>query len=306
MSLNTHLLSARTTAVNGLMSAGYLLAALFVWKAHSPGMRLGALAVILLSAGFAWLATARRYHLIADTPTSRIASAAQGHVELQGQCEVHAGSQPIGFRSGPPSVWYRYVVRRTHDGKSEVVSSGTSDETFVLADDSGQCIVDPERAEVSGSHRRSWQDGMYSITVHYWQPGDPLYALGELTTIGGADLKLDKRADIAAVMADWKRNPAALKARFDKNDDGEVDVTEWDLARETAAREVGENHRELRLRPAMHLLAAPHDGRPLLLSNRGHESIARRYRWWSWFHVAAFAVAIVVGIMMLRMVAGSG
>jgi hypothetical protein len=45
---------------------------------------------------------------------------------------------------------------------------------------------------------------------------------------------------------------------------------------------------------APHLLRAPADGRPYLLSNRAPLALARGYRSWAWLHVIVLIVAVLV------------
>jgi hypothetical protein len=166
--------------LNRLISAGHLLLFPVVYLAPQLSHKVIALALAGLGSLVAWLAAFRRYHLIAYTPTSRIASAAQGYVELEGRCEPHPGSAPLGFLSGPPCVCYRYVTHRLSGCEWQFIDRGQSSETFLLLDESGTCVIDPEQAEVLTTHRRKWVSGHYKQQVEYLAPGDMIYALGEL------------------------------------------------------------------------------------------------------------------------------
>jgi len=290
---------SRTDLIQAILSATYLAAAAMLFYGPSTLVRGAGLLIIILGAAVGWLAASRRYHLIVDTPTSRIASAAQGYVELQGYCQLHPGSLPLGFRSGPPCVWYRYSVRRVGESGSKLLDRGQSEETFLLDDGSGQCIVDPNRIEVTTTLHRSWQEGDYHVSLEYLRPGEPVYALGYLTTTGGTHLDLDKRVDTSALLAVWKRDADTLHARFDANGDGDIDLHEWQRARTAAEQEVAARHLELRLGPMIHVLGAPPDGRPFLLSNRAPEQLARRFRYWSWFHATVLGVALSYGLLAI-------
>ena len=90
----------------------------------------------------AWIANYRRYRYIADTPTSRVASAAQGYVELLGRSAQLPDAALVTVFTGLPCVWYRYQVeaqglRRQMVGQDH----GESDDPFLLIDDTGQCVV---------------------------------------------------------------------------------------------------------------------------------------------------------------------
>lgn len=159
-------------------------------------------------------------------------------------------------------------------------------------------MVDPDGAEVVNAHRKTWSDGDYRHMAKYLLPGDTLYALGELATLGGARTTLDKRSDLSALLREWKRHPSQLLARFDADQNGLIDLAEWEAIREAAGQEVDNQHRELRLSPDIHVLRAPPDGRPLLLSNQDPDWLARRYRRWSWFHLAVFLATAVCGLAL--------
>jgi hypothetical protein len=165
----------RLDVLHRLMSAGHFLLFGVAYAVKQPRYRTGALALVSVCSLIAWLAALRRYRLVADTPTSLIASAAQGYVELVGRCELHPGSPALGYLSGPPCVWYRCAVsRRTSEGWSST-SRERSTDTFLLRDASGTCIVDPDHAEVTGARERSWTQGEYRYDLDYLAPGDPLY-----------------------------------------------------------------------------------------------------------------------------------
>ncbi|MDD3447925.1 MAG: hypothetical protein PHF72_02695 [Gammaproteobacteria bacterium] len=291
------LLRLKADLLHGAMSAGYLLAGLLLLQAPTAGLRYGLLGAVAAVSLVVWLAAGRRYRLVADTPTARIASAHQGYVELVGRSELHPGTPGLGFSSMPPSVWFRYVVhQRRLDGKWARVDGGRSDETFLLVDPSGSCVVDPDGAEVIGSHRRVYYQGDYRHTVEYLLPGETLYALGLLRTEGGASAPLDRSGDVRDLLARWKRNRRSLLSRFDFDGDGELDPAEWEQARRQAERQVAKEHGEIRRQPGVHILRAPADGRPYLLSNRDPDRLMRRFRWWSWFHLAVFMAAAATAL----------
>ncbi|MGQ0594309.1 MAG: hypothetical protein ACT4QB_17175 [Gammaproteobacteria bacterium] len=296
----------RLEVLHRLISAGHLLLFGVAYVVRQPLYRTGALALVGICSLVAWLAALRRYRLVADTPTSLIASAAQGYVELVGRCELHPGSPALGYLSGPPCVWYRCVVsRRTSEGWSSTSHERSSD-TFLLRDASGTCVVDPDHAEVTGARRRSWVQGEYRYALDYLAPGDPLYALGQLTTLGGTLGTFDRRAEVGALLSEWKREPSSLGERFDLDRDGEVNLAEWARAREAAEREVDRRHLESGPLAAAHLLRAPADGRPYLLSNRDPLTLARRFRRWAWLHVAVLVLAAVSVLVLWQHTLNAG
>lgn len=49
----------------------------------------------------------------------------------------------------------------------------------------------------------------------------------------------------------------------------------------------------------VHLLRKPRDRRLFLLANEMPDTLGRRYRWWSWAHLAAFLGLGVWGLILL-------
>jgi len=253
---------------------------------------LGCLSVMALVSFFAWLSALKRLRAIRGTPTSRVASAAQGYVELIGRGKPFAGTPLISKLRVLPCLWYRYKVEhRTSQDKWESLDSGESSDSFVLRDDSGECVVDPEYAEIITKHHDHWQDADYRYTEWKIINNDTLYIIGEFRTRSGA-VEFDSRAELNALLAEWKRDKPALHARFDLNNDGELDMNEWMLARQAAKREVAKMRREVHAQPDLHLIGQPRDGKLFLISNLTPEKLSRRYLFWSWAHVIIFFGAL--------------
>lgn len=286
-----------------LLTSGFHLLLLFAgFRINTPGGWAFVLALVAAISLAAWVGNFRRYRLIGDTPTSRIASAAQGYVELLGNAAQHPGQALFSRLTGLPCVWFRFSIEKKSGNKWQHVESGRSDATFLLRDDSGECTVDPEGAEILTSHKSTWTEkNRHRYTEWLLLAGDPFYALGEFSTLGAAELPTAGET-ARALLADWKKDPARLKARFDLDGDGQIDLREWDLARRAARREAERQTREHLARDlSTHLLRRPKDGRMYLLSNLDPEALARRYRLWSWFHMTVFSSgAAAAGYFALR------
>ena len=113
----------------------------------------------------AWLSALKRLRAVRDTPTSKIASAAQGYVELAGQGQAFGETPLLSKLSLLPCLWYRYKIeQRTSDNKWETIDSGESNDSFMLRDDTGLCIVDPEQAEIITRHREQWHKDDHRYT----------------------------------------------------------------------------------------------------------------------------------------------
>ena len=280
--------------------------------------------VSLLSLYFAFR-NLHRARLIEDTPTSRIRSAHQGYVELIGEAANMEGEPILAPLTGLPCCWWRYRVDRKRDKGWQVVQSGVSDSLFLLRDETGECIIDPDGAQVTPSGKNIWygpnaspsappdlgtgsqqsQSRLFGMTVsvattfgndyRYSEetiiPGDPLYAIGLFKSVGETDRQAMREEMIKERLSQWKADHANLLKRFDRNRDGQIDLDEWELARRSARTEVmREQMREAD--QAIHTLSdAGSQRRPLLISTREEFDIVRHFRYWS--------VGMLIGFFLL-------
>ena len=287
MSFNTELFNWRSRYTDLLTSCSHLF--LLALALHSGSVVGWIICLALISAisFFAWASNYKRGRYIADTPTSRIASAAQGYVELYGRASADADNLVASPLSGARCVWYRFWVYRKESGDKGWVlqSEGVSDSTFEISDGTGKCIIDPDHAEIIAPERKVSYQSPYKHVEELLYAGG-IYALGNFTTVGGASAQLDLRQDVSDLLAEWKRDPVALKQRFDLDGNGEIDLKEWELARRAAHREVEQQHRELRTASGIHVMRAPRNGRPFLLSSHTPQKLRNTYLCWGMVHLA--------------------
>jgi hypothetical protein len=289
-----------------LISAAYLTVGVFCiafgYSHQLPYLRMTGIAVLSVGGLIAWIGALKRYRIIADTPTAMLRSAAQGYVELTGTCRAAPGEELLQYGKTPPCLWYMATIieqNRSFGKRRTRTRFEHSQSTFLLEDGTGECVVDPENAEVQSAHRTSWREGSTYYKVSYLVDGDRIYAIGDMRTLRAADGTLDSKTDLRTLLREWKQDRAALLRRFDTNGDGEIDVQEWQGAVSVAEREVAAKHRQMRLQPGIHILRAPADGRPYLISNRDPEDLRQRYKWWAWCHLTVFVAASVWGLMLL-------
>jgi hypothetical protein len=277
---------------NFVLGGGNLLLLLLGFKLQS---RLGwqiSFALVGLTSFWAWYANLKRYRTVADTPTSRIASAPQGYIELVGRGRQPPGDSLVSPVNGLPCLWYRYRIERKHGDRWEHVESGVSHDTFGVNDGSGQVLVDPDGAEILTSHKQVSTQGGYRKTEWTLIEGETIYVIGEHVTLGGPNAMLDKRTDLATLLGEWKQDKAALLARFDTNRDGEISLEEWEHARQAASTEIDRAHLDIRLKDGIHLIRKPEHGRPFLVANREVTALVRHFRLWSWLHLGLMLAAL--------------
>ena len=286
----------RAQFIQALTSAGYLLlSAAMLWaglEAHTDTLTLVAIAVTLLGAATAWYLANRRFHFIHDTPTARVHSAAQGFVELVGTADLSPGQHLLAFNGLPPCVWFEVVISRIGRTIGRPTWVRISDETFVLRDETGTCIINPDHAEIHMAHVRHWSNDGCRYRARFLRRGDPLYVIGALETLRAADGDDDRRAEVAHLLREWKRDPAGLRRRFDNDQDGRVSSQEWQSAVAEAQRLVDARQREHHEQPDVNIMRAPGRGLPYILSNRDPGTLARRFQHWAWFHAGMFIAAL--------------
>src|SRR5204863_292615 len=117
-----------------------------------PAIAVAAGAAALLAL-FRFLVRVRRDRLVADTPTARIRSAAQGYVKLTGRA-LPAGPAPTAAPlTSRPCVWWSYEIEQEQkdsrgNSRWRTIENGTSVELFALVDDDdARCLVGPVSAE---------------------------------------------------------------------------------------------------------------------------------------------------------------
>ena len=246
--------------------------------------------------------------LIESTAVSKIRSAPQGYVEIEGASKVMDGPPIISPVSNVSCVWYRYKVEERQGRNWAVTAEGVSSDVFLLEDETGKIAIDPDGAKVTCKHCAHWTDtrpGSWDSMLTLFQEnqrryteeriytGEKIYALGALKNIGDlAPVDLDEEID--SVLHEWKQNQVKLKQRFDLNNDGEIDAQEWMLARAQARREALKAQRESlpQLSEAINLMKSGNDGRPYILSAYSKKETLARHRLRALLY-AALSIAVL-------------
>jgi len=261
-------------------------------EAGSRALWIASLSLIGAASLVAWIATYRRLRLVNDTPTSTIAAAAQGYVELSGRCAAGEGVPTLARYSQLPCAWHRYQMEEVHGDHDHTVESGQSDSSFLIVDATGTCVIDPEGAEITTARKDSWVRGDYRYTEWILCLNEQVHVLGEFNTRFYQPSTAETSADLSALLAEWKRDRPGLLKRFDANNDGEIDLAEWEAVRQAARAEVEKNAGEMQAAPPMNGVRAPRDGRPYLISALPPGRRAWMFRLWIGVHLAVFIAAM--------------
>lgn len=133
------------------------------------------LVVLLVFASLASLALGVHYLrqalAVTGTATSYIRSAAQGYARFVGEGSPLPGHPIVAPFSGRACVWWATQIDKLGPAPADVVNSHafdrrTSTASFLLRDGTGECLVDPDQAEVQTVTRDVWYGNMHD--------GDPL------------------------------------------------------------------------------------------------------------------------------------
>jgi hypothetical protein len=142
--------------------------------------------------------------------------------------------------------------------------------------------------------------GRYRYTEKRMHPEDPLYAIGLFETVGGAGSEFNTDGDVGHLLREWKKNSEQLLARFDENEDGQIDMEEWQKIRETAFKQIQNQHAEQKAKAPVHMLSKTRDSRrPYLLSALPQSDLVKRYSWYSSGLIVTFFVAGMLTTWMI-------
>lgn len=250
-------------------------------------------AVLALVTGLAFAGifiSYRRARRIEDTPTSNIKTAAQGYVELTGKARKIDGESVYAPISGKECLWYRYVVEERKGVlpparfEWRIVKRGVSKELFKLVDDTGECVVVPKGADVSGVAKTRWHGdtpddsasalipGMFRYTEELIHAEMPLYVIGHFATVTGVAGLPVVREPLQKLLDGWRADRGDLILTTDESQTG-----------------LEKRH--------FHLIGAAEDSTyPLMFSTSSERHTARHYRKQS---VIAILLFFVFGSMLV-------
>lgn len=258
---------------------------------------------------YLFLRNTGKARLIEDIPTSRIRSASQGYVELEGLGKQLPDMKIVAPMTGTPCIWWHYIiekkVRINKRTQWKTIEKKSSVSLFMLEDETGGCLIDPQGAEMHASIKRKWYGktkwpargpvsspmsmfASYRYHEHLIREDEPLYTLGLFRTQRASDGHFDESSEVSALMRDWKQDHETLLKRFDVNKDGTIDSREWEAARRVALKRVREAQLERAIAPGLHILSKPMNNKDFIISTTPQEHISRRYRFKAAFMFVLF------------------
>ena len=279
-----------------------------------------------LTAAFAFLlfycfGAFRSFRFVDGTATSKIRSAAQGHVELKGLGEWLSGDSIVSPFSNSRCVWYHCTIEKREKSAKRTSWSNISDECsstlFRLVDDTGWCIVDPDHAQVIPETDITWYGhttdyrskpptkagwlhfsmGNYRFREQLIRPATSLYALGKFSSFQNSPTDEYISSQVENMIKQWKLQPQRYLAQYDFDQNGRIQKQEWKAIRSAARSQVlakinnqSSEH---------HLLCAPQDSsRPYILSATREEDLVARKKTAAYLSMTS-AFLIFVAVVML-------
>ena len=283
--------------VNHGLVAGYVVVGYLIHDFKTPqAIQWGLMAVTVMGL-VGWWMMLRRSKAYALEATSRIATAAQGYVELQGRGLANLTSSmcssPVTMR---PCIWFRTTLYRRSllDKDWKLTDEGLTLTSFVLDDGSGRCVVNTEGAEMLGLTSYTTEQGDERWVEEILKPDTTLTLLGEFKTVGDPASTRPITQEVGELLGEWKRDSKRLLQRFDLNHDGVIDLKEWELARKLAQSTVQHNRANTPLTTATHTLSAPSSGALFLISTYSPRWARVYFLAWSGLHLLLGVGAIVV------------
>jgi hypothetical protein len=286
-------LNAATLAVHG----GFLLAVVLLFRSGTTtDIWFLFILVSLCLAAFAWMFNLRRMLAISENPTSSVAAAAQGYIELLGgACQILPLKSPL---QGKSCVWFRYwVYVKDQNNVWRLADYRCSEDNFEIEDATGRCLIIPKGAEVIATSRHVIQQHDHKFIEEIIPNGKSVYVLGQLETITEVTAAREIKHEVGQLLAKWKKSSASFLQRFDLDRNGEVDMEEWEKARTHATNEVLLKKGIIN-KNEVHAIRAPDDGRMFLISGISPYQLRARYKFWIHVHLLVMAIAAILALLL--------
>lgn len=270
-------------------------------------------------AGIAFLAWAYSYRnarLITNIPTSKIDSASQGYVEIQGTI-VADSTQMLTSPSGVVCAWYsvkHYEANgdnrsyfadlfdidwllnlfRSREGYA-LIGEHTSKNPFKIEDSTGTCWVLPEEATVFTKHTKvSHPSTLYRFEEQILYPNTKVYVLGDFSSESKPLPKMDAHQESLDLLETWQQDEAEFKRTFDSNKDGQIDLKEWEAARQQAQQVIKTKHDQIKKESQQHTISQPLYGQHFIISETAPNTIHQHFLGWATLHFIVMVAAIAI------------
>ena len=133
--------------------------------------------------------------------------------------------------------------------------------------------------------------GRYRYTEETLCIDDPLYILGDFQTRHPPSRAALNEVAQAQILSEWKQDYDKLLSRFDQDGSGDIDLQEWEVARQEALRKAKRDTARQPAEEAISTLGKTGDRRrPFIIATTEPTSLSRRFRWQAFF---LFALSLI-------------
>lgn len=256
-----------------------------------------------------------------DVPRSKIRSAPQGYVELHGTARPFTNILTAPY-SGKKCMYFFYRIQ-TAGRKTKVIHEDTAYTPFILEDETGTCLVDPEEAdsvypqlelhldikvkELPAELRDKvpWFRRTVHIIENLIEPGDRIVVTGQFKTYGKNTAALNLKEETKKVMYQLFRDKQSLLKKWDRDRDGKLDKAELKKLHAHAWKDALEHYQQKNQHYALHKITRPLNSRDKLLISVGDEIRLKRavhYGQIGKFITAMwiFGIVMYIGFLLLR------
>ena len=180
-----------------------------------------------------------------DNPISKIRSAPQGYVELEGIQHYLPKKSLLSPLTKTNCTWYAYLIEEKRDKSWCVVESGESDEQFLIIDTTGQCVIYPEGADIFPHIHKEWSDSVFTnlcprrYTELLLTPNEYIYVSGVFCTLDNPKIK-EQQEEVFKLIKEWKLDYPKLLQDFNikVNQKGEIDPEDWEKVVKNAEQQI--------------------------------------------------------------------
>ncbi len=223
---------------------------------------MGVLAAVLVYLVVFAYSAFKRYRFMDGTATSKVRSAAQGHVEFKGLGEWMPNDTIHSPFSNSRCIWYHCTIdKKGRSGKRTTwtnISDQCSSHLFHLVDETGVCIIVPDDAHVIPEYDLTWYGddteyrhrpphgarwfsfrmGSYRFRERLIRPASSLYVLGWFRTIHSNPSDVFISNQVEDQVRQWKLQPERHLRDFDFDLNGKIQQAEWKAIRAEARKQV--------------------------------------------------------------------
>lgn len=234
-----------------------------------------------------------------EAPISTIASAAQGYVELYGKAST---DNPLKTPyHSIPCVWYRAWVYANqqhprgidHLSQSRLLEYVESKSAFVLDDGTAKCEIEPAGAEIIYFQARTWRKNNHRYVEEYLPANQSVYVIGQLDTRRDMQNPAVLNQQVSAKLKALKSRPQHLLNLYDHDLNGQIDMDEWEKARQDVIHQVKSEH-AMQAHTGSFVLSKPEDGHMFLISAKSPTQLrAQHKKWLSIFLMIAITLLVL-------------